>query len=481
MSERNLLSGREKELKELADAYDASIRNGASFYADADDLADLADWFAMRRQYQKAMDVANHGLKIHPGNTSILIEMAYLYLDDGKLRLAEKIASHIEEDDRPEVILLRANLLIEHGQWEEADRLIDTIQDKDDLYNLIETAYLYIDAERFDKARPFIERGKELYATDPAFIPVLADYYAAQGEWQQAIECYNSLIDTNPYSSTFWHALAKAYIALHELGKAIDACDYALISEEDNGSIHLTKGMAYLELGNAAKANECFELAYRYDAIGEGFFLLRKAHGHMMLDQWEEAFSYFDQICKNPHLQQEIVLSTTYLEAAFCLIALHRDREEYDEYIEKALAIHDSCEDINLVFAAVMRLCEGRIDLARSYWKRALRFIDPTELWLQTADQCIQYGMVLFARDALNNLYNEDPHFEVIHERLASINLALGDVEEFNHFNPLCLHPLPAHEVEAIRLRLQTDFTPREAFYYAMNLYLPAEESPSLT
>lgn len=52
MSKKNLLSGRDKELQELAEQYEAAKAENKPIYLDADDLADLADWYAMHRKKQ---------------------------------------------------------------------------------------------------------------------------------------------------------------------------------------------------------------------------------------------------------------------------------------------------------------------------------------------------------------------------------------------------------------------------------------------
>lgn len=54
------------------------------FYLDADDLADLADWYGTKKNYDKALEIAEYGLKLHPDSTALMIEYAYLHLDSGK-------------------------------------------------------------------------------------------------------------------------------------------------------------------------------------------------------------------------------------------------------------------------------------------------------------------------------------------------------------------------------------------------------------
>ena len=53
MSKKNLLSGRDKELQELAEQYEAAKAENKPIYLDADDLADLADWYAMHGKSER--------------------------------------------------------------------------------------------------------------------------------------------------------------------------------------------------------------------------------------------------------------------------------------------------------------------------------------------------------------------------------------------------------------------------------------------
>ena len=73
MNKKNLLSGREKELLEMAEQYEQAKADNKQIYLDADDLADLADWYAMHRKYDIAKEVTIYGLSLHPNNTPLLV------------------------------------------------------------------------------------------------------------------------------------------------------------------------------------------------------------------------------------------------------------------------------------------------------------------------------------------------------------------------------------------------------------------------
>ena len=201
MNRKNLLSGRDKKLLELAEKYESAQIAHTSIYMDADDLADLADWYAIRGKFKKAMQVTEYGLQLHPDNTALLVEQAYLLIDTQHADLAQEVAERITEYFLPEVKILKAYLLIHQSKDEEAERLIDSIEDPNDLPNIIETAYLYMDMGNLDKAREWVERGKGLYDQNESYIALTADYYSTAKQPETAEVYFNKLIDINPYSA----------------------------------------------------------------------------------------------------------------------------------------------------------------------------------------------------------------------------------------------------------------------------------------
>ena len=58
MSQKYSLSNRDQELKELLEGYEEARQHEKSFYIDAEDCADLADWCAVGRKYDLAKEIA---------------------------------------------------------------------------------------------------------------------------------------------------------------------------------------------------------------------------------------------------------------------------------------------------------------------------------------------------------------------------------------------------------------------------------------
>ena len=124
-----------------------------TFYLDADDFADLADWYGTRRRFDKAIEIAEYGLRLHPSNTELMIEYAYLLIDSGQMEKAREVARNFPESYLPEAKVLRAALLLSEGKLNDAEELLDTIEDKDDIANVIDVAYTFLEMGYPDKAK----------------------------------------------------------------------------------------------------------------------------------------------------------------------------------------------------------------------------------------------------------------------------------------------------------------------------------------
>ena len=105
MSRKNIPSEKE-ELEKLITNYEAAKAENRQLYLDGDQLADISDWYASRSKFEEAQEAVTYGLQLHPGNTDLLVEQAYLYLDTRNLQKAKQVLDSITEAYDPEVKML---------------------------------------------------------------------------------------------------------------------------------------------------------------------------------------------------------------------------------------------------------------------------------------------------------------------------------------------------------------------------------------
>ena len=103
------------ELREIAARYEAAKAENKGIYLEPEEWASLADWYAVHFQKAMAFEAVEYGLKMYPGNTELLVELAYQLLQSPHKERAEEVVEQIVEET-PESTILRAHLLLMHDK-----------------------------------------------------------------------------------------------------------------------------------------------------------------------------------------------------------------------------------------------------------------------------------------------------------------------------------------------------------------------------
>lgn len=439
MNKKNLLSGRERELQEMAERYEKAKLNQQSIYLDAEDLADLADWYSVRQKRDMAHEVASYGLTLHPENISLLIEQAYLYLDDNNLEAAQQIANQLDST-QTDTKILQAQIYILNNERPKAISLLDTIDEQDDVDTMINVAYMYINVGLPQEALTWLKSGIERYSDDEPFLSVLGDVYYGTKQYDKAIEIYNKLIDKNPYSAFYWFGLARCYFDQQMYNKAIEACDYATISDEDFPDAYLMKGYAFFYLQNDEKALECFKKAGDLGIVSQCFIDTLNGLAKSAEKKWEEALSYL-QLALDEY-EDDIIISRAMLYAniAVCYRRMNQTQLS-DQYWKKAHETDPEDADVHLLEGR-MWLEERRYDKGHLCWEKALQYAPYALTWNEIGMACIENLYLEEGKEAFEKAKEMEPDFFQINEKLATTYLLLRDKENFLKYNRLCEHPL---------------------------------------
>ena len=454
MSKKSFLSGRDKELHEIAKQYEAAQAENKPIYLDADDLADLADWYAVHSKYDLATEVAEYGLKLHPDDTGLLVQQAYLCMDTQKKKKAWEIANQIHEDSS-EVKILKANLLLTEGKIDDAEQLLDTIEDKEDLANIVEVAYMYIDMGHPDKALGWLSRGLEQYAEEEAFLAVTGDCYHAQGLHEKAAYFSNKLIDKNPYSASYWFGLARCYFDQQMFDKAIEACDYAIVADDEFADAYIMKGHSFFQLGNEEAALEAYQQAEDLDAVSPGFIHTFIGLNKVSKGEWEEGLRYLEEAIASKEEDDTLTLPSLYANAALCLHKMGKKRKAH-QYCKKAYMLNPDEVDPHLVEGRIY-MEEGEYEKGVKQWAQALECAPDADTWHEIGLCSMEIGQLSYAKLAFERVKEMEPDFDGINEKLTSLYMLLKDKENFIKYNQLCEQPFNLEELEKIQQMLEEE------------------------
>lgn len=380
---------------------------------------------------------------ITPGNTALLIEQAYLYLDTQKLQKAKKVADSITEDFDSEVKLLKAELLLNGGKLEEAQWLLSTIADADELETIIDVVFLYLDMGYPDAAKEWLDRGKSRYAEDEEYMALTADYLASTHQVESAIIYYNKLIDKSPFNPSYWMGLVKCYFVQEQIDKAIEACDFALAADDQCGEAYAYKAHCFFYLNNSDDAIENYQKAIELKSIPPelGYMFMGISYGNK--EEWQKADDYYDKVIarfEEDGDRQSVLLIDTYTSKAFALSHLER-YEEAHQLCEKAKEINPN-EGLIYLTEGKLYLAEELEDEAALSFEKAIEINSNIEMWYMIASAYSESDYLIEAKEYFEKAYQMNPKYEDVTEKLSVLCLMHGEIDNFFKYNKECEHPL---------------------------------------
>lgn len=449
MNKKNLLSGRDRELAELAEQYENAKAENRNVYMDADDLADLADWYEVRQQPDMAMEVVEYGLKLHPASFALLTEKAYLFLDYHDTDSAQEIVDDLNAKST-ETKIIQAQIYILQGKDIQAREVLSTISDKESVDTMVSVAYMYVNTHHPEEALKWLEPGIGKYEDDEPFMCIVADSYYGLGRLDEAMEIYNRLIDLNPYSSSYWYGLARCYFDKQMYDKAIESCDYANLADEDFPDAYMMKGHAFFYLQNDAKALENFRKAQELGVVSASFVATFIGLGYMAEEKWAQAYAHLQDAIDNYEDDDTVItLSMLYANAGLCLRKMGQKRKA-NQYWK--LAHEENPEDPETyLIEGKMYLEEKNYGKCERCWAMALQLAPTAYTWHEIGMACLEQGGLEQGRKAFENVRQLNPDFYEINEKLATVCLLLKDKENFQKYNQLCKHPITMDDLQRVQ------------------------------
>lgn len=427
---------KDKELNDLIVRYEAMKTEGKQDYLDGDQLADIADWYAVERRFEEAQEVVSYGLNLHPGNTDLMVEQAYLYLDTQKVQQAKEVADSITETYVTEVKLLKAELLLNEGKLDAAEMLLDTIDDQDDLDTIIEVSYLYIDMGYPEKALPWVTKGLPLYNEEESYLNVAADCYNAGNQLEKAADYYNRLIDKNPYHPPYWMGLSKCQFAKQEFSSALESIEFALAADESFGEGHLIKAHCLFHLEREEEAIGEYEKTLQLKAMAPEFAYMFIGLALNNLEAWQRADESFQRALQAIEESGDTTfptLSDIYSNKAISLAELGRTDEAH-QLCDKAKAVSPEESEPYLLEGRIY-MNEDNFDKAREMWGMALRYSPEAETWYQIGIYSMECTMIENARFCFEEAWKLNPNIDGLNEQLTSACLILRDYKAFYKYN----------------------------------------------
>lgn len=365
----------EPEFKEILAKYEGMMKNHAHVYFDADELLDLIEYYDMIGKYKNEDNpIIDYALHLHPHNTDILIYQIRNLYYRGYKQEAYKILSSIDDEENREVKFLRAELLTEENQPEEADEVYQELatSENESLEVLKDIAICYLDkndpiAYKWIKKisdKGYNETNSQLYRD------LWCDCCMTFDKPENAIQAFQISLDENPYSIRHWNGLAKCYLDMDELASAQETIEFSLAIDNDNREANELKALCNIQTNNYEDAIHLYKKLLATAQSPSNNIYKGLSQCYLEADYKEEALACMKEwmeVCPQLTNEEKAEICVN-IAACYCNLELP---EEGMVYINQSLEL-DPLSPLAMVQKGTLYLQLNKGEEADELFKRAI-------------------------------------------------------------------------------------------------------------
>jgi predicted Zn-dependent protease len=280
-----------KEFKKILYEYENKVKSGQPIYMDVDDLTDIADYYHLNFDNQKAEDAIGLALEIQPGATLPLVYKARQALENENSAKAEHFLNQIEDKEDPDYQYLKAEIMIAKDKINEANNYLlqcysDLTSEDEQNDFTIDVSNLYADYQVSDRLQEWLLKYKGEITDDIKELQG-RDCFLNQ-QYEKSEKIFNELVESKPYNKQYWSSLASAQYLADKFSDCITSSEFALAIDPNNKDALQLKGNSLQRLGNYEGALACYS-SYCAICPMDSFILLQMAVCQNELHKPEEA------------------------------------------------------------------------------------------------------------------------------------------------------------------------------------------------
>lgn len=360
-----------EEFREMLATYEEAVNTGQPVFMDADELAEIADFYQMTDHYDEANEAIDLALALSPGAIAPLTYKIHEALWNGNTGEAREYLDRIIETDEPDYVYDKAEILMAEEREEECDAYLleelEKVPEEEYQDYVVDVANLWADYNYPEKAMAWMARAKQ--EDTPEFKELMGRTLFGLGKYKDSERVFNELIDTDPFSKYYWNALASAQYMDEDFSNAIQSSEYAIAIDPKDPDGLIAKANALFRLNNYEDALEYFR-RYSKEVPDDEFALLHQGSCLINLERSEEAAEVLQEAIQVA-AGREDYLSDIYQELAFANSEMGKT-DKAIEYLDMTDTLDCDHVQIEVVKGHIL-LTDGRMEEAEVHFKKAVR------------------------------------------------------------------------------------------------------------
>lgn len=437
---------KDEEFQELLQQYEQSVSQGQSVFMDADDLADIADYYQQANRFEDAQRALETATELHPDSIVAQNYLIHNALSVGNYEEAEQYIDRMVDRDQPEYIYCRAEIWLAQKQVDKADEYLRQCLKEvaDDEYQdyVLDVVNLYTDYGYNEKALEWMMRVRHENTSD--FKELMARTLFGLGKYDDSERIFNELLDKDPFQKRYWNALANTQYMKEDYEASVASSEYAIAIDPNDPESLLAKANALYRLENYEDALVFFE-RYSERMPDDEFGFLHQGSSLLNMGRSKEAIERLKQAesvapADSPYLidiYEE--LSFAYSEMKMLDTALY--------YINRTDTLDCDHSDMSVIKGHIL-LANGHIAEAEQSFKQAFEQSDEPMTTL------LRIIVSLYDNNYVEAAYN------MFHKLFA---LCPDDWTDGYAYMALCCYNLKHYEEFLTYLKKACELNPEEA------------------
>lgn len=407
--------------------FESMLKTNNVLFFDSEEFENIIHHYLNQGKVALAKKAIKLGLEQHPSSTNLKLFKIEVYVFENKLKEANQMldALYVLEPSNEEIYIQKANILSKEDKHEDAIKVLkialNISEETSEIHALIGMEYLFLD--NFEEAKQSFMRCLEEEPEDYSSLYNIIYCFDFLNENEEAITFLNKYLNSNPYCEVAWHQLGKQYFSIKDYKKALDAFDFAIISDDTFVGAYLEKGKVLEKLKRYKEAIENYLLTLELDDP-TSFALLRMGCCYEKLGQLDLAKQYYYKTVKEDPLLDKgwTAITKFYLKQHNYQKALY--------YINKAINIDAE----NVIYWKLYAQINQRLNFleeAERGYKKAIELGNyELNTWLSRTDIFIRLGEPEAASLNLIQATEFYPENAEIEFRLAGIYYKLLETEK---------------------------------------------------
>lgn len=472
-----------KRFRRMLQRYEEAMQQRGTLYMEADELTDIAEYYAMNNRMDEANKAIQLARSLHPESVDPQVFLSRQQMFLGNMDKAYELANSISDQEDREVFFLRAELLLNEEKKAEAKAYLMNIyqtlskEDEPD-YFLFDSAALLYDYSAWQETMDLLDILRSQYAPMGKAQRLHICTLLELGRYKEVVREAETYLEEHPYEVAIWVIKGEAEANLDKLEAAREAADFALAIEPKNPRALVLAGNSSFHLGLHAEAQEFFE-TYLKDYPDEGSARFLNSLCLSAMCKYSEALEELKRIDMQSPTVEEMTEG----------ILLHRAMTEAQlGNLDEALAWQAHYEAVRKMNDKNLSMLRGFIFLYCGQTKRAMELLreglsdqPPLEMAFDAPIQLLERNLVEEAIELLlymDELYAKDKERERIAPMLAHCYYQKGDKPAFLRTFLRALQHEPELTANVFRIDLPHTNDPQELFRSACMQLMELDNNP---